>query len=38
MINTFIRKNLNISKERIWRPVEMGGLGFFNPNPHGYGI
>jgi hypothetical protein len=30
MINTFIRKNLNISKERISRPVELGGLGFYN--------
>jgi exonuclease III len=30
LINTFIRKNLKISDERIQLSPEMGGLGFFN--------
>jgi hypothetical protein len=29
IINGFIKKNLNISRDRICRPVELGGLGFF---------
>jgi hypothetical protein len=29
-INSFIRKNLRISDDRIYLPVENGGLGFFN--------
>jgi hypothetical protein len=30
LINNFIRKNLQISDERVQLPVECGGLGFFN--------
>jgi hypothetical protein len=30
MINTFIKKNLNISDTRIYLPPSSGGLGFFN--------
>jgi hypothetical protein len=30
MLDCFIKKNLNISRERICRPVSLGGLGFFN--------
>jgi hypothetical protein len=30
LINNFIRKNLQISEERLHLPVECGGLGFFN--------
>jgi hypothetical protein len=29
-INNFIKKNLRISDERVYLPVEKGGLGFFN--------
>jgi hypothetical protein len=29
-INTFIRKNLRISEERLYLPPEKGGVGFFN--------
>jgi hypothetical protein len=30
IINNFIRKNLQISDERLYLPVDCGGLGFFN--------
>jgi hypothetical protein len=30
LIHNFIKKNLNISRERMTRPVELGGVGFFN--------
>jgi hypothetical protein len=30
LIHNFIKKNLNISRERMTRPVELGGVGFFH--------